>query len=851
MSDDGGTARPRRLAGLGVASPVNCVCAGVRLEGPLADACPVARAAGAFDLVPVPVFLYALDDLRILAANDAAAATYGWSRDELLGMRLSEIRPPEDVASLLEFLTREGGRAERLMAEGRHWRKDGTVFAVEVTSRPIVVEGRPARIAAVQDVSARKAAEALAREHEQRARMLAQQLPAILWATDGDLRIVTSTGAGLPDVGLRPGQLCGVPLAQALGTEPEGYLDYHRRALRGESVTYETLWSGRSYQVHLEARRGPEGEVLGVVGMALDVTEQARVREQAQKAESRLRLVAGQIPAVLWSTDRELRFTWSDGAGLVHLGLRPNEVVGLSIFDYFGTRDLDSPPLAAHLSALGGEQVTFEMEHDGRSFHCHLEPLVDAAGIPQGTIGAALDITERKAAEARVRHQAEYDVVTDLPNRVLFDRLLRSALERARGVGDRLAVVFLDLDHFKRVNDALGHVIGDELLRGAASRLRETVRCGDAVARVGGDEFLLLLPGLAGPEDAAHVAEKIVAALQRPLHVRGRELFAGASLGIAIWPGDGDDPESLVKSADTAMYRAKEAGRGTFQFYRSDDGERALARVSLESDLRRAVGSASGLILHYQAQVDIASGRVTGAEGLVRWQHAERGLLAPAEFLGLATEVGLVLPLGDQVLDLAARAASAWSRAGLAGGRRVAVNLHPFELRERHLLDRIERVLAATGCDPALLELEITEGAALANLEHSLQTLARLRAMGFRIAIDDFGTGHSSLGYLKDLPVDRIKIDRSFVREIASDARDRAIVSSIVALSHALGLTVVAEGVETVEQATCLAEIGCDEAQGFLFCRPLPPADFESVLERGHLGPPLPQPGHGPAGAGT
>ena len=598
-------------------------------------------------------------------------------------------------------------------------------------------------------------------------------------------------------------------------------------------MSYETLWGDRAYQVHLEPRRDANEATAGVVGMALDVTDQRHVHEQARQAESRLRILAGQIPAVLWSTDRNLRFTWSDGAGLATLGLRPNEVVGLPLSDYFRHGTGGYPPIRAHEAALLGETVTFETEFAGRIFHCHVEPLLDANGAVAGTIGAALDVTERKHAERRALHQAEYDALTDLPNRLLFDRQLRVAVERSSAGGDRLAVVFLDLDHFKSVNDALGHLVGDELLRGAAGRLREAVRFGDVVARVGGDEFLLLLPGVRGREDSTHVAEKVLAVFRQPFVVQGRELSATASLGIATFPDDGADPETLVRHADAAMYRAKQLGRSGFQHYHPDDSAMALERVSLDGDLRRALGGHPGLLLHFQPQVRLADGRVTGLEALVRWAHPVRGLLLPSDFLAVAEELGLLLELGSWVLGAAARAARGWAEGSGGDVRpRVAVNVHSFELRERHFLHRVEKLLAATGCDPSLLEIEVTEAAAIGNLQASTRALRGLKELGFRLAIDDFGTGHSSLSYLKQLPVHRVKIDRSFVRDVASDGRDRAIVAAIVALGHALGLSVVAEGVETPEQEACLLEAGCDEAQGYLIAAPVPEAEAEALLRR-------------------
>lgn len=827
MGTGQGSGGPGRIRAL----PVKRGMAGVNTNDVAAEPCSRACASALFDLMPVPVFIYDLDGLGILSANEAAVAVYGWPREELLSMSFADIRPPEEIPALLDVISREGASL-RVLAESCHWRKNGTRFPVEVTSRPIEIDGRLARLAVVQDVSARKAAESRAREQEQRVSLLARQIPAIVWTADLDLRITASIGAGLPALGLTQGELCGRFLRDVLGPSGGVYVDYHKRALSGESVSYETLYEKHVYQVHIEPRRDLEGHITGIIAMALDVTDQHQIREQARLAESRLRVFAGQIPAVLWSTDRDLRFTWGDGAGLGNLGLRPGEVTGVPLAEYFQNRDPDYEPIAAHRAALSGETVTFETEFQGRAFHCCVEPLLDAHGVVTGTIGAALDITERKRAEEQVQHQAEYDALTDLPNRSLFDRELGSAIDRAKVAASRLAVVFLDLDNFKRVNDALGHLAGDELLRAAANRLKETVRFGDIVSRIGGDEFLLLLPGIDGREGSTCVAEKVLATLSRPFYIQGREIFTSASLGISIFPEDGADPETLIKHADAAMYRAKEAGRSGFQYHHPGDSQRAMQRVSLEGELRRAVCGNGGFVLHYQPQVCLQSGRVNGLEALIRWRHLERGLLCPAEFLGFAEELGLILPIGDWVLGEAARTASAWAEnPSLARRPRLAVNIHPFELRERHFLARIDEAMKKTGCDPGLLDFEITESAAMGNIDLSVRVLRQLRERGFHLSIDDFGTGHSSLTYLKLLPVDRVKIDRVFVHDIASDARDRAIVSSVVNLGHALGLSVVAEGVETPEQESCLCDLGCDEAQGYLMSPAVAREDAERLLE--------------------
>ena len=458
----------------------------------------------------------------------------------------------------------------------------------------------------------------------------------------------------------------------------------------------------------------------------------------------------------------------------------------------------------------------------------------DDAGAVTGIVCLAQDNRERKRREEQVHRLAYFDSVTELPNRVLFKQMLGKAVAAAVRHHRTLAVLFLDLDRFKRVNDTFGHAVGDRLLQAFAGRLEGCLRAEDAVARLveddfstiarlGGDEFTVLLSSVGTAHDAARVAARILAALSRPFDLGGREAVIGTSIGIALFPGDGDDPDSLLKNADTAMYHAKEHGRNRYQFYSEGLGERALQRLTLETELRKAI-ELQAFTLHYQPQIEIDSGRVIGVEALLRWRHPRLGAIAPKEFIPLAEETGLIVPLGTWTLRTACRQAKSWLEAGV-GPLRMAVNVSNVQLRQPSFVGQVREILAETQLPPEYFELEITETTAMSNPEVTAARLRELRAMGIQIAIDDFGTGYSSLNYLKSFPLTRVKIDRVFITDLLSNSEDAAIVGAIIAMARSLQLCVVAEGVENDAQLEHLRREKCDEMQGFLASPPLPAED--------------------------
>lgn len=508
------------------------------------------------------------------------------------------------------------------------------------------------------------------------------------------------------------------------------------------------------------------------------------------------------------------------------------------MIDGMGPLDVVAPELHAFIvdqmraRAAGASGHYYEISavrKDGSVFPAMVYGAPSSFDGRPASVGTLLDISAQKAAESRIRELADYDVLTGLPNRRLLRErfvLLLAAAERDKS---EIAVIFLDLDHFKRVNDSLGHSVGDELLVEVARRLDTVVRRIDTVARLGGDEFIFAMPGF-HTAAAAEVARRIIDVFARPFEVAGHELTVTPSLGISIYPHDGEDLETLLKNADTAMYRAKEIGRNTFQFYATEMNTATLDRLLMESNLRRALAQGE-FILQYQPLVNLRSGLVIGVEALIRWQHPELGTIMPDNFIHVAEETGLINPIGDWVLCEACRQAKAWCDEGLPS-LVVAVNVAPVQFRQPGFVEMVAGALAASGLEAGLLELELTERTVMHDADINLGTLSALHRMGVELSLDDFGTGYSSLAYLKRFPVGKLKIDRSFVNDLETDPDDWAIASTIVSMGRSLRMTVLAEGVETAEQLAQLRKMGCDMAQGYYFSRPTSAAGIAEILRQ-------------------
>jgi diguanylate cyclase (GGDEF)-like protein/PAS domain S-box-containing protein len=438
------------------------------------------------------------------------------------------------------------------------------------------------------------------------------------------------------------------------------------------------------------------------------------------------------------------------------------------------------------------------------------------------------DITKKKRAEETIRHMAYYDALTDLPNRAMFRDQLKTAMAQAERHKEMLGVLFLDLDRVKVINDTLGHDMGDRLLKAVAERLLSCLRQTDVVARLGGDEFMLLITGVKQLKEIVALTEKILEAVRPSFHFDGKDLFTTASIGVSVFPNDGHDPETLLKNADTAMYRAKRGGRNNYQVFDPTMKAEVFQQLALDNGLRRALEQ-NEFVVHYQPQIDIESGRIVGMEALVRWDHPELGLLPPSTFIQWAEDSGLIIPIGERVLRMACAQNKKWQDSGHPTIK-VGVNISGKQMRQSNIIETVRRILAETGLPPSCLDLELTESVLMDLYGQAMNIPHELKAMGVGFSIDDFGTGYSSLNYLKRLPVNTLKMDQSFVRDLTSDSNDAAIANAVIGLGHGLKLNVLAEGVETEGQLNHLRELSCDQVQGFFFSEPLSADNFENLL---------------------
>ena len=563
------------------------------------------------------------------------------------------------------------------------------------------------------------------------------------------------------------------------------------------------------------------------------------ISSRLRRSERLYQYIVDSSPDLIYVLDDEGRFTFVNDTIQRLLGYQPEMLLGRHFsqiitradralaqccFNERRTGDRATRGLELRLQpARGGNPVYVDLNAMGMYGDGDGEP----AGHFLGTYGVARDVTERKHAEAIIRHQAHHDMLTGLPNRVLFQDRLRQTLAQARRAQTSAAVLFLDLDRFKMVNDSLGHSFGDRLLENVARRLRECLREGDTLARMGGDEFTILLPKLEREDSAARVAEKCVTALEQPFSLDEQEIYLGVSIGIAVYPQHGETMESLVKHADAAMYHAKAQEAAHFAFYDANMGSRLDHYLSMETGLRRALGN-DELSVVYQPQVDASDGRITCLEALLRWQHPERGAIPPMDFIPVAEQTGLIVPISLWLLREACRECLALGEPG--DPPRLAVNLSSLQVEQPDFVDGVVDVLNSTGFPPERLEFEITEHLLLRNTDTVVDKLRELSGRDITFAIDDFGTGYSSLSYLQRLPIHTLKIDQSFIQGLQNGGDEATLVQTIVAMARGLGLAVVAEGVETTEQMRVLQSMNCHSMQGYLFSRPLPASAF------GHLG---------------
>ena len=792
------------------------------------------RFRGIFDQAAVGIALVGRDG-RWLRVNDKLCAILGYSREELLQKTFQDITHPDDLDADLGYVRRMlAGEIATYGMDKRYIRQDGSLVWIRLTGSLVWrALGEPDYfISVIEDISAQKQAEEALRRQRDITQHYLDTVQTIMVALDREGRIVMINRPGRDLLGWTEDELLGRNWFETCLPQPEGMEQVYpvfRRIMDGElqAVEYfENLIQGRDGRQRLIAWHNAnladeQGNIVGTLSSGQDITDHKRMEESLRQAAA----VFEHSAEGVMITDADLKIVRVNPAFTATTGYSPEEVLGQSPnLLQSGRHDREFyQEMWARLQRMDhwrGE--VWNRRKDGAIYPELLTISVvrDDQGRLINYLGVSSDISDIRHAQEELDFLAHHDPLTGLPNRQLFNELLQHAIQAAEREERRFALLFLDLDRFKNVNDTLGHPVGDRLLVEVAQRLRAEMRGIDTVSRIGGDEFILLLDHLGDPQEAAMAAQRLIERLSLPFEILGNTLYSGASIGIAVYPVDGRDAAVLQRNADSALYQAKDEGRGTYRFFDKALAEAASERVALETLLRQAMDH-DQLELHYQPQVDLASGEVVGVEALARWNSPSLGAISPARFIPLAEETGLIVPLGEWALRTACRQMRRWLDEGLAPDY-VAVNVSAVQLSRGDLPSTVRAVLTECALEASHLELEMTESFVMADPEAAARVLRELKALGIRLSIDDFGTGYSSLSYLKRLPVDRLKVDQSFVRDMLTDTNDEAIVRAVIALGHSLGLNVLAEGVETVEHAERLRKLGCDSAQGWHFGRPEP-----------------------------
>jgi diguanylate cyclase (GGDEF)-like protein/PAS domain S-box-containing protein len=809
-----------------------------------------ARYRSLVEQVPAVIYVAAVDELSTTVyVSPQIISLLGYDPKTWLANPRSwlEALHPDDREQILDDIvprSRDSSlRSEyRLRAhDGQYvWVRDEATLIVDEGGNPLYWQGF------LIDITERKRAEEELVSLEQKYRSLVDNANDVIIMYDTDAKLIFVNQMFLRRYGYSQEEALRLSIFDLIHPDDVDWVrGYFEQRIRGEEVpgSYQmrTLTSDGSI-VYVDVNTSPivnfDGRPFAIQAIARDVSERHLAEQRLAESEQRYRSLFYHNPDAVFSLDPRGRCLAANPACETITGYTADEILSRPWSAFIVQEDI-LPTLRHFARTVRGEPQTFEIgvvRKSGQRARLSVTTLpITVSGKIVGIYGIAKDETERRTLEEQLAHQAFHDSLTHLPNRMLFLDRLQHALSRAERDQMMLAVLFLDLDNFKVINDSLGHEVGDQLLMNVAERLRGSMRSGDTAARLGGDEFILLLEQIHSVAEAERVAQRVHDVLKEPFFVGEREVYITPSIGIALSGSADDRPEDLLRNADVAMYRAKRNGRACYEIFDPLMHKHVMQRLELEHQLRQAIERQEFLV-HYQPKLDLASGRIVEVEALIRWQHPEQGLISPSEFIPVAEETGLVIPIGRWILHEACSQMQDWRlRLHNRGPEKVSVNLSAVQLRMPGLVEDVAATLKETGLDPACLCLEITESAVMDNADLAMTTLAALKGLGIELAIDDFGTGYSSLSYLKRFTVDVLKIDQTFVDELDGDEENAVIVGVTIRLAHALGMRVVAEGVETKLQLDRLRELGCDLAQGFYVARPLPACSIAALIGSGTI----------------
>ncbi len=786
--------------------------------------------------------IYILQDQVFVYTSPLYKKFTGYSDPELIGRNPLDYLDPEERSAVKRNAAKalKGKNTEPYEYSFR--KKNGQKIWVKEVVSSITYRGKPAVLGSFVDITKHRLMEETLKESEERYRGALESIEDGYWEVDLEGKVLFFNDALCRIHGYSRDEMLALSredYSAQDGVErwDEVWNEVYATGESANGITWEINTKDgkeKSLEASVSLMKNAKGQPVGFRGISRDVTERKLLEEEIRHSEERYRTILEEMEEWYFETDLSGNILFYNKLLLKNLGYSDKGLMGLNFKDLIEDNQIETLYKTFNQVYRTGEPIRdfpydFTRQDGSTTFtEFSIFPKRDGKGEVCGFRGVGHDITERKRAEERIQYLATHDVLTGLPNRLMFNQLLSHAINGAQRHERQLAVLFFDLDRFKVINDTLGHGAGDKLLQEVANRLRQTLRAVDVIARLGGDEFVILIEEISNLDQVTAVARIVLSTVMKPIAIMEQECRVTASVGISIYPKDGMDEETLMKNADIAMYFAKEEGKNNYQLYSKEIKSQSVERLLIETNLRQALNREE-FYLNYQAKLDFKTGAITGVEALLRWNNPTLGLIPPMRFIPLAEETGLIVPIGRWVLQTACAQNAIWQAQGLPPVC-MAVNLSLRQLTDEGLLGDIERALHESGIAPALLELEITESMVMSNPERMIKILSRIKDLGVRLAIDDFGTGYSSLAQLKSFPIDTLKVDRSFIRNIPENPEDKAITEAIIAMGKTLSLTVVAEGVETEEQLDFLMEHACDEMQGYYFSRPIEPEEFADLL---------------------